>query len=192
MSWRSTTLGSAADILAGFPFTSENYQESPVGVRLLLGANVAPERPDWGKVAFWPAALDVGLDRYRLAPGDVILAMDRPWIPAGLKCFSVRDHDLPALLVQRVARLRAKPGFDQRFLYFVLRSQEFVDYIRGVETGSAVPHISGGQIAGFSFDAPDIDEQRAIAEVLGALDDKVELNRQMNHTLEEMASALLK
>lgn len=42
------------------------------------------------------------------------------------------------------------------------------------------------------FPLPPLDDQRAIAEVLGALDDKIELNRQMNHTLEEMASALFK
>lgn len=118
--------------------------------------------------------------------------MDRPWIEAGLKYARLTAHDLPALLVQRVARLRGSDSLDQRFLYYLIGSRAFTDHVLAVQTGTAVPHISGKQIQSFEFILPPLDEQQAIASVLGSLDDKIELNRRMNRTLEQMAAALFK
>ena len=55
-----------------------------------------------------------------------------------------------------------------------------------------MPHISARQIKEFEFLLPPLPEQRSIAHILGTLDDKIELNRRMNRTLEEMARALFK
>src|SRR5690606_31670438 len=105
-------------------------------------------------------------------PGDVVLAMDRPWIEAGLKYAQLRDEDVPCLLVQRVARLRARDSLDQRFLGYLIGSPRYSEYVLAVQTGTAVPHISGQQICDFQFPLPALRDQRAIASVLGALDDK--------------------
>ena len=59
-------------------------------------------------------------------------------------------------------------------------------------TGTTVKHTSPDRIKQFRFSLPPLPEQRAIAHVLGTLDDKIELNRRMNETLEEMARALFK
>jgi type I restriction enzyme S subunit len=64
--------------------------------------------------------------------------------------------------------------------------------VLAVQTGTAVPHISGDQIKSFEFLLPPLSEQRAIAHILGTLDDKIELNRQMSETLEAMGRALFK
>jgi type I restriction enzyme S subunit len=64
------------------------------------------------------------------------------------------------------------------------------DRLLGVQTGTAVPHISASQISEFRFCLPSIAEQRAIAHILGTLDDKIVLNRQMNQTLDEIARTL--
>jgi type I restriction enzyme S subunit len=61
-----------------------------------------------------------------------------------------------------------------------------------VQTGTAVPHISGRQIVDFRFPLPPLPEQERIADVLGALDDKIELNRRTNRTLESMARAIFR
>jgi type I restriction enzyme S subunit len=55
-----------------------------------------------------------------------------------------------------------------------------------------VPHISGAQIKGYKFDLPPLPEQRSIARVLGGLDDKIELNRRMNRTLEDLARGVFR
>jgi type I restriction enzyme S subunit len=95
-------------------------------------------------------------------------------------------------LVQRVARLRAKKGLDSRFLRYIVGSQGFTDYILSVQTGTAVPHISANQIAAFKFVLPPIEEQQEVGELLGALDDRIDLLRQTNATLESISQALFK
>ena len=78
------------------------------------------------------------------------------------------------------------------FLHYVVASREFTDYVLSVQTGTAVPHISGNQIGEYEFLLPSLPEQRTIAHILSTLDDKIELNRRMNETLEAIVRALFK
>ena len=94
--------------------------------------------------------------------------------------------------MQRVARLRGSDRLDTRFLSYVIGCHDFAQHILSVQTGTAVPHISAQQIKEFEFLLPHVHQQRAIAHILGTLDDKIELNRRMNETLEAMARALFK
>jgi type I restriction enzyme S subunit len=91
-----------------------------------------------------------------------------------------------------VSRLRAGDGLDQGFLFYLIGSRTFTNYVLAVQTGTAVPHISGNQILDFRFQLPPIDEQRAIASVLGALDDKIEQNRRTAQALERLARAIFR
>ena len=76
-----------------------------------------------------------------------------------------------------------------RFVYYFLHSIEFNQY----SDKAAVPGINRNDLHTASISVPtDVKEQKAIAHVLGSLDDKIELNRQMNQTLEAMAQALFK
>jgi len=79
-------------------------------------------------------------------------------------------------------------GNDQRFAYYFLKEFDF----RGYNSGSAQPSLNRNFIHPVLVDVPPVSEQRAIAHILGALDDKIELNRRMNETLEAMARALFK
>ncbi len=190
--WPVAQLGDVVDLVTGYPFESQRYTDDPTAPRLLRGDNVAQGALRWDGAKRWPADDSAGLDNYWLREADVILAMDRPWIDAGLKYAAVRDSDLPALLVQRVARLRGTAQLHTRFLKYVIGSRAFTEHVTAVQTGTAVPHISGGQIRSFEFPLPPLPEQRAIAHILGTLDDKIELNRRMNETLEAIARALFK
>ena len=190
--WVSRCLGEVVDLLAGFPFKSDGYVNHPKAPRLLRGDNIAQGTLRWDGAKRWPHEATVSLTPYRLREGDVVIAMDRPWIEAGLKFSSVRETDLPALLVQRVARLRGSDHLDTRFLKYVIGSRDFTEYVLSVQTGTAVPHISARQIKEFEFSLPPLPEQRAIAQILGTLDDKIELNRRMNETLQAMARTLFK
>lgn len=191
-SWVDTTLGTEVDLLTGFPFKSADYIDDPDEIPLVRGDNVAQGRLRWEDIKRWPATNLNGLEKYLLAEGDVVLAMDRPWIEAGLKFASVKSYELPCLLVQRVARLRALDNLDQGFLKHLVGSPAFTRFVRAVETGTAVPHISGDQIKAFRFQMPPKRVQQAIAAMLGVLDDKIELNRQINHTLEAIAKAIFR
>ena len=190
--WESVQLGEIVDLLAGFPFKSDRYVNYPKAPRLLRGDNIVQGTLRWDGAKRWPQEATDNLTPYWLREGDVVIAMDRPWIEAGLKFSSIRETDLPALLVQRVARLRGSGRLDTRFLNYVISCRDFTEYVLSVQTGTAVPHISAQQIKEFEFPLPPLPEQRAIAHVLGTLDDKIELNRRMNETLETMARALFK
>ncbi len=190
--WTTVRLGDVTDLLTGFPFKSEAYTEDVSAPRLLRGDNVIQGVLRWDSAKRWPKKSTDDVAPYWLTEGDVVVAMDRPWIESGLKYAAIRKADLPALLVQRVARLRGRGALDTRFLKYVIGSRAFTEYVLAVQTGTAVPHISGGQIRSFEFRLPPIDEQGAIANILGTLDDKIELNRRMNETLEAMARALFK
>ena len=188
--WKQASLGEQVDLLTGFPFKSAEYTEDITGIPLVRGDNVVQGMFRWDDVKRWSREKVQTLSDYFLIQGDVVLAMDRPWIEAGLKYACVSEHDIPCLLVQRVSRLRAKTTLDQKFLRYVIGSPEFTNYILGTQTGTAVPHISSNQIKGYKFLLPPVSEQHAIAGILGALDDKIEVNRRMNATLESMARAV--
>ncbi|HPE81328.1 MAG TPA: restriction endonuclease subunit S [Gammaproteobacteria bacterium] len=192
MSEQLVYLGDFVDLLTGFPFKSAEYTEGDDNPKLLRGDNIAQGSLRWANVKRWPESKAGEHHQYELAPGDIVLAMDRPWIEAGLKFARITDVDLPALLVQRVSRMRALPGLHPRFLHYVIASKQFTDYVLAVQTGTAVPHISAQQIKDHKFRLPGECEQASIATVLGALDDKIELNRRMNETLEAMARAIFK
>ncbi|WP_295432530.1 restriction endonuclease subunit S [uncultured Thiodictyon sp.] len=190
--WPTVQLGDVTDLLTGFPFKSERYTEDFSDPQLLRGDNVAQGVLRWENAKRWPSNATNEVTQYWLMEDDVILAMDRPWIEAGLKYAAIRKSDLPALLVQRVTRLRGSATLNTSYLKYVIGSRAFTEYVLAIQTGTAVPHISGGQIKRFQFRLPPIETQLDIAQILGALDDKIELNRRINETLEAMARALFK
>lgn len=80
-------------------------------------------------------------------------------------------------------------GNDRRFCYYLLKSIDLAQF----NSGSGVPTLNRNHIHPLAIRAPkDPNEQRAIAYILGTLDDKIELNRKMNETLEAMARAIFK
>ena len=186
--WRESTVGEETQIILGFAFKSSEFATKPPGYRLVRGDNVKRGTLEWGdKARFWPS-ITPDLEKYCLREGDILIGMDGSRVGENFACVS--STDLPALLVQRVACLRARKHLDQDYLRYVICNSMFTSYIKAVHTGTSIPHISGGQIASYPILVPPRNEQRAIAHILGTLDDKIELNRRMSETLEAMARAL--
>jgi type I restriction enzyme S subunit len=79
---------------------------------------------------------------------------------------------------------------DPEFLSFLLSSDESIKWLKQHAVGAVMPNLNEGVIRQLPLALPPLAEQKAIAAVLGALDDKIELNRRMNATLEAMARAL--
>jgi type I restriction enzyme S subunit len=172
--WVDRTLGAEIDLLAGFAFKSAQYTIDEDDIRLLRGDNIIQGCLRWDDVKRWPAD-DIGdYERYQLEEGDVVLAMDRPWVKAGLKHATISADDLPCLLVQRTARLRGGANLDNRFLKLLIGSEAFTSHILGVQTGIGVPHISGQQIKDFEFARPPLAEQRRIADNLDSLHEQTQ------------------
>ena len=92
----------------------------------------------------------------------------------------------PFFVIDTAYYLRPKVELDTRWAYYQLLTQD----INGLDSGSAIPSTSRDDFYGLTVPLPPLPEQQAIAHILGTLDDKIELNRRMNQTLEEMARAI--
>jgi len=79
---------------------------------------------------------------------------------------------------------------DNQFLFYLLKNN--VEYLKSVGVGTTFAEISGSALRQIEFQFPPLPTQRRIAEILSALDDKIELNRQTNATLEAIAQAIFK
>lgn len=119
--------------------------------------------------------------------GDVVLTTEAPLGEVAQIKF------LPVALAQRIVTLRGKPGLlDNCYLLYLLQSQEMQEKLVGRSSGTTVIGIKQSELRKIELALPPISEQRAIAHILGTLDDKIELNRKQNETLEAMARALFK
>ncbi|QJB29543.1 restriction endonuclease subunit S [Limnospira fusiformis] len=96
-------------------------------------------------------------------------------------------------LAQRLITLRGKKGFlDNDFLNFLMQSNFVQHQLIARATGTTVLGIKQSELRKISLVIPPLDEQKAIAHILGTFDDKIELNQQMNRTLEAIARAIFK
>jgi len=124
-----------------------------------------------------PQAFDVVLSR-RCNPGETA------YVPPGLE-FALGQN----LVLLRADGTRVYPPF----LRWLVRSVEWWDQIgKFINVGAVFNSLKCADIPRFELTIPPLDEQHAIAHILGSLDDKIELNRQMNRTLEKMAQAIFK
>lgn len=183
-------LGLHTEIFPGYAFESDRFTDAPTDVALVKGENVQQGFIDWNASKYWPAADADPHEKFALRSGDVVLAMDRPWVTAGLKWAYIKKHDPRALLVQRVARLRGKDGLDQNYLRCVISSRYFSNYIQPIVTGVNVPHISGKQIGSFKIPLPSPPIQRKIAAILSAYDELIDNNQRRIALLERLAEEI--
>ena len=88
--------------------------------------------------------------------------------------------------------LKAKESIDAKFLYYILSDNKFFDYDTANAKGTKMPRGDKAAIMNYEFFLPPLDIQKKIAGVLGALDDKIELNNRINNNLEQQAQSLFK
>lgn len=167
--WEQTTLKKEIELLVGFAFKSKEYTENKDDILLLRGDNIMQGCFRWEDVKRWKKSEYQDYKKYQLQENDIVLAMDRPWVKAGLKIARLSKNDLPALLVQRTACLRTKSNLDNSFLFHLLKSNKYMNYLLEVQTGIGVPHISGQQISDFIFYRPSLKEQQTIVQKLDTL-----------------------
>jgi len=126
---------------------------------------------------------------------DTLLARITPCLENGKTAFvcnlpeGIIGHGSTEFIV-----LSGKKGVsDDLFVYYLARDPEFRNYaIQHMEGSTGRQRVPANAIALLTIDLPPLPEQKAIASILGALDDKIELNRKMNETLEAMARAIFK
>jgi type I restriction enzyme S subunit len=186
--WCEVPIGELVEIFDGPHATPGKTNDGPVFLGI---SNLSNGRIDLGNTAH------LSEDDYkrwtrRVEPqaGDVVFSYETrlgeaALIPSGLRC----------CLGRRMGLLRPRSGkVDGRFLLYAYLGPQFQETLRSRTIhGSTVDRIPLIDMPGFPIEVPEsLDEQRAIAHILGTLDDKIELNRRMSETLEAMARALFK
>ena len=167
--YTATTLGAEVDLLPGYAFPSGGYTDAIDAVRLFRGDNIMQGYFRWEEAKGWPSSHCESYSRFALQEGDVVIAMDRPWVKAGLKRAQICEDDLPSLLVQRTSRLRTLGRMRMNFLSHLTGSHALSRHLLEVQTGIGVPHISGKQIESFKFMLPPLSDQESIANTLNDL-----------------------
>ena len=96
------------------------------------------------------------------------------------------------ILGKSACYFNVKKEYNKEFIKYVMLSNIFKNYINTHATGTTIKNIGLKQMRAFKFNIPTIEQQKRISDMLIALDEKIELNNEMNKTLEEMAQALFK
>lgn len=193
--WRQTTIGQflareGGSIKTGpFGTTLKAKEYSTEGVPLISVGEVgygALRIHD--KTPRAPREVVERLPEYLLEAGDIVFgrkgAVDRSAI--------VKPEQAGWFLGSDGIRLRLPKTCDARFMAYQLQSQDSRSWLVQHATGTTMASLNQNIIERVPITLPPLAEQRAIAHILGTLDDKIELNRRMNETLEAMARALFK
>jgi type I restriction enzyme, S subunit len=194
-SWRLATLksickkvGSGATPTGG----QAAYQHRRTNFALVRSQNVFDREFSEAGLAFISDEQAVALKNVRLEPNDILLNITGDGITFGRACL-VPEQVLPACVNQHVSIVRldsqqADPGYVVSYL----THPTIKSYIESFNAGGSRRAITKAHIESFVVPLPPLETQNAIAELLGALDDRITLLRETNATLEAIAQALFK
>jgi len=193
--WPTVTIGDVAKIKHGFAFKGEFFTDKATPNVLVTPGNfVIGGGFQIGKPKYYAGPLP---DGYALAEGEVVVTMTDLSKASDTLGYAAKVPTTPDVTYwhnQRIGLLQVKD--EQRvckdWLHYLMRTREYRAWIVGSASGTTVKHTSPSRIESFSFKLPTLKEQRTIAEILGAFDDRIDNLRQINATLEAMAQALFK
>ncbi|EOX4854926.1 TPA: restriction endonuclease subunit S [Haemophilus influenzae] len=161
--------------------------EHKTNLRCLRIQDISQNKPfdKWG----YTEVKDSDFKKFQLVPNDIIMART---CSTGI-CYLVKK-ELPAVFNNGLARIRLKiEKVDPKFIYYVFKSKHFSGYIDGISGGTSVQlNMKIGDLLKYQFNLPPLSEQKEIARILSDLDKKIELNTQINQTLEQIAQTLFK
>ncbi len=181
-------IGSGATPLGG----EASYQATRSIFALVRSQNVFDRRFDASGLAFISDEQAEKLKGAALQPGDLLLNITGDGVTFG-RCCAVPAEVLPACVNQHVSIVRvddslANPGYVLSFL----THPAVKPYIESFNAGGSRRAITKASIESFELALPPLSEQRAIAEILSALDEKIELDRRMSETLEAISRTIFK
>lgn len=193
--WSQMTLGNLLEIKHGYAFKGEYFSEMPTPFQLTTPGNFAIGGGfQAGKGKFYNGPVP---DDYVLKADDLLVTMtdlSKAADTLGYAAVVPKILGTTWLHNQRVGLISIKKGapISEGFAHYLMRSPEYRHWVVSTATGSTVKHTSPSRICEFEFSLPPIEYQHEVAEILGALDDRITLLRETNSTLEAIAQALFK
>jgi type I restriction enzyme S subunit len=194
--WQYLSLRDCITHKKGFAFKSSDYTN--IGTPIVKVTNTTDNSIDMTSVVYISDELAEKNKSVELLQNDIVIATVGSWPtnPASVvgKTIKVPIEAEGALLNQNAVRIRPlTDSIDKSFLYYLLKNKSFSNYLVGNAQGSAnQASITLEDIYSYETNIPPLPTQKKIAHILSTLDDKIELNRKMNQTLESMASAIFK
>jgi type I restriction enzyme S subunit len=184
--WTATSLAEiSTNISYGY---TESATDEPVGPRFLRITDIQGGIVVWDAVPFCPISKS-DYEKYRLRQGDIVIARTGNSTGENYLFNSSEDAVYASYLIRfQIDSAKADP----RYVWYNLRTSKWWSFVNGSKTGSAQAGANAKVLGRYSLELPPLPEQKAIAHILGSLDDKIELNRKMNETLEAMARTIFK
>lgn len=194
MSTLEDQLGGSRNVVGG-PFGSKLTQKDYTkdGVPVIRGSNmVSAGRWLGGDFAFVSEAkVEADLRSNLAQPGDIIVTQRGTLGQVAIVPYRHKFDRYVISQSQMAVRVPSRKA-DRDFVFYFLQSPQFAAYVETSTIQTGVPHINLGILRNAPAIWPEREQQTQIATVLAVLDDKIELNRRMNETLEEMARAIFK
>lgn len=160
--------------------------DTPGGPQLVRQTDIVGGRVDWTSVPYCDLDAD-SVERYSLNRGDLLISR----LGNGVgNAVTVMEDRADAVFAGYLVRFQPDPAIaDARFVGYQLQSQRWREHVLSYRSGAAQPTLNAKQMGQFTFPLPALEDQRAIAATLGALDDKIESNRRTISMIDELVRA---
>ncbi|APE06684.1 hypothetical protein BM528_13645 [Alteromonas sp. RW2A1] len=167
--WNAVLAKEVVEFFGGYGFSSRLASND--GTKWLKIANVGINEIKWGAVSYLPEYLLQSFKEYSLAENDVVMALTRPLLGDQLKVAKIESKDLPALLNQRVAKLKPKSSNNLNYIYYSIQREDFIAAMNLAMAGTDPPNIGTNALGKIFVAIPeDEKEQIAIANALSDVD----------------------
>lgn len=129
---------------------------------------------------------DVASNKFRFQAGDTLFGKLRPYFRKVVK------PDFDGICSTDIWVINPQKGIDKDFIFYFFANKELVDISYSASGGTRMPRADWDFLAQTIWNIPPLEEQKAIAEVLSSLDDKIDLLHRQNQTLESLAQTLFR
>ena len=181
-------LSDVCDLIPGFAFKSSEFGEHKV--KAVKIGDIQPPYVNFESMT----GVDISkysvsrLAKYEIFKGDFVIAMTGATIGKIGRYIA----DTGAYINQRVLKFKPHDEVNSDFIYYIVSSTSFQKYIlNNVDSETAQPNISAGSVGKYEFELPSLEEQNRIANILASIDNKIQLNRQINDNLVQQAEGIL-
>ena len=194
--WETYKLSEFAEVQNGYAFKSDEFAKK--GIPIIKIKNLVSPNVVFEDVQYFKGETNYKLRPFLIKENDILISMTGSHVnqlASAVGKIARYQFDYPALLNQRVGKIYVKERSvcDEDYLFYFLNRIETQIELASSAGGSAnQANISPSQIKNLSLLLPPLPTQRRIADILSAIDEKIELNRQTNVTVEAIAQAIFK
>ncbi|MGL6064254.1 MAG: restriction endonuclease subunit S [Fusobacteriaceae bacterium] len=188
--WKRVELGEVSSFLSGYAFKGSLFCEE--GHKVIKIKNVKGKFVDINYTEKYPKELCEKLTKYKIKNNDILVAMTGAGSVGRVSKFKYKGND-SFYINQRVGKISIDlEKANSEFVFQVISTPKYEKILFDMANGSGQPNLSPKLISELEINIPPLETQEKIASILSSLDDKIELNNEMNKTLEEMAQNLFK